>query len=169
MNTQTMDGADKIINNHMWFSTLPGFFPVFLLDIVGITAVQLDMIKQLCKYYETPYNEQRGKAIVLSFTTSLFGRLPGYMVRSAIKAVPVVGWALGGAALSVFAASSTYAVGQIFKEHFSQGGTLNDLNPENFKKFYKNQFQKGKELFGKQQKDGSADEADADAEPENGQ
>ncbi len=147
MTIQVTDKADKIIQNHMWFSTVPGFLPVFFLDIVGITAVQLDMIKQLCKVYEKPYHEQRGKAIVMSFTTSLFGRFPGYMVRSAVKAVPVVGWALGGVALSVFAASSTYAVGQIFKEHFDQGGTLHDLNPDNFKKFYRKQFNKGKEMM----------------------
>lgn len=140
------DEADIIIRNHMWFATVPGFFPIFILDIFGITYVQLDMIKQLCKLYGKPYDEQKGKAITLSFTSSLFGRLPGYAIRSAVKAIPVFGWALGGAALSVFAASSTYAVGQVFKEHFDNGGTLTNLNPENFRQFYQKQIKKGKKI-----------------------
>jgi len=136
--------ADEIISNHVWFSTVPGFLPIPIVDMIGITAVQLDMIKQLCRLYEKEYNEQRGKAIVTSITTSLMGRVSGYALRSALKRIPVVGWIAGGVSLSLFAASSTYSVGQVFKEHFDEGGTLKDLNPESFRKFYQQQFEEWK-------------------------
>lgn len=135
---------DSIIEDHIWFSTVPGMLPVPVLDVVAISAVQVDMIRQLCRHYGQPFDEQRGKAIVLSLTTSAFGRISAYSARSVFKAIPVVGWAIGGAAMSLFAASSTYAVGQVFKEHLNAGGTLYDLNPENFQKFYYDQVDKAR-------------------------
>lgn len=147
MQTEKVTTADTIINNHAWFSAVPGFVPIPILDILGISAVQRDMVKQLCKFYDSPYSEQKGKAIVMSFTGSILSRIPAYSLRSAVKSIPVVGWALGGLSLSAFAASSTYAVGQVFKEHLDKGGTLHDLNPENFRAFYKKQFEKGRDIF----------------------
>lgn len=142
MEIQVDQKAEDIINNHVWFSTVPGFMPVFFLDIIGITAIQVDMVKQLCAHYEKAYSEQKGKAIVTSLTGSVLARIPGYSLRAAFKSIPVVGWVLGGLSLSAFAAASTYAVGQVFKEHLAQGGTLNNLDPESFKKFYNQQLEK---------------------------
>lgn len=147
--TNTVETADDIIYNHLWFSAVPGFIPVPLLDIVAISAVQLDLVRQLCKFYHEDYDEQRGKAIVMSLTGSAMARITGYSARSVLKTVPVVGWVLGGAAMSLFAASSTYAIGQVFKEHLDAGGTLHNLNPEAFRQFYMQQIEKGKEMVSK--------------------
>lgn len=144
---KTIETADDIIYNHLWFSAVPGFIPVPVLDIVAISAVQLDLVKQLCKFYKADYDEQRGKAIVMALTGSAMARISGYSARAVLKTIPMVGWVLGGVAMSLFAASSTYAVGQVFKEHLDAGGTLHNLNPEAFQKFYMQQLEKGKELL----------------------
>jgi uncharacterized protein (DUF697 family) len=138
--------ADEIIKNHVWFSTIPGWLPIPLIDLAAVTAVQIDMIKQLCELYEKNYDSQRGKAVVLALFNTIGGRLPAYAIRSSLKSIPLVGWALGGASLAVFAGASTYATGLVFKEHFDKGGTLKEMNPETFKEFYKKQFMKGKEV-----------------------
>lgn len=138
--------ADQIIKNHVWFSTVPGWLPVPFIDLAAVTAVQIDMIKQLCELYEKDYNSQKGKAIVLALFNTIGGRLPAYAIRSSLKSIPVIGWALGGASLAAFAGASTYATGLVFKEHFDQGGTLKDINPDSFKEFYKKQFMKGKDI-----------------------
>ncbi len=138
--------ANQIIKNHVWFSTIPGWLPMPLIDWIAISAVQIDMIKQLCELYNKPYNTQKGKAITLSLFNTIGGRIPAYVIRSSLKSVPVFGWFLGGASLAAFAGASTYATGLVFKEHFAKGGTLNDINPESFKEFYKKQFNKGKEV-----------------------
>ena len=166
MQAEKVTTADAIINNHAWFSAVPGFVPIPIIDILGISAVQRDMIKQLCKFYDCPYSEQKGKAIVMSFTGSILSRIPAYSIRSAVKSIPVVGWALGGLSLSAFAASSTYAVGQVFKEHLDQGGTLHDLNPENFRAFYRQQFEKGRALFSRKPKDTPSEPEDKPEEKE---
>ena len=138
--------ANQIIQNHAWFATVPGFVPVFLLDTISITAIQLDMIKKLCKLYERDYNEEKGKSITIALSSTLTGRLPGYMLRSSLKAVPVIGWVLGGLTMSALAAASTYATGAVFREHFSKGGTLENLDAESFKKFYKKEFKKARKM-----------------------
>jgi uncharacterized protein (DUF697 family) len=145
----TVENADEIIYNHLWFSAIPGFIPVPLLDIVAISAVQLDLVKQLCHFYKEDYDEQRGKAIVMALTGSAMSRITGYSARAVLKTVPIIGWVLGGAAMSLFAASSTYAIGQVFKEHLDTGGTLHNLNPEAFRQFYMQQLEKGKDMVSK--------------------
>lgn len=144
---KVVETADDIIYNHLWFSAVPGFLPVPILDIVAISAVQLDLVKKLCKYYGEDYDEQRGKAIVMSLTGSAIARVSGYSARAVLKTIPVVGWALGGGAMALFAVSSTYAIGQVFKEHLDAGGTLHTLNPEAFQQFYMQQLEKGKEIL----------------------
>lgn len=147
MTEQAVTSAEQIIKNHAWFSALPGFWPVPLVDIVTITAVQLDMVKKLCKLYGCEYSEERGKSITTALISTTLGRIPGYAAKSLFKAIPGVGWVLGGISMAAFAGASTWATGMVFKEHFDQGGTLHDLNPENFKKFYKEQQDKAKTLL----------------------
>lgn len=138
--------ANQIIQNHAWFATVPGFIPVFFLDTISITAIQLDMIKKLSRLYGRDYNEEKGKSITIALSSTLTGRLPGYMLRSSLKAIPVFGWVLGGLTMSALAAASTYATGAVFREHFSKGGTLENLDAESFKKFYKKEFKKAQKM-----------------------
>ncbi len=138
--------ANQIIQNHAWFATVPGFIPVFLLDTISITAIQLDMIKKLCRLYGRDYSEEKGKSITIALSSTLTGRLPGYVFRRSLKAIPVVGWAIGGLTMSALAAASTYATGAVFREHFSKGGTLENLDAESFKKFYKKEMKKAQKM-----------------------
>lgn len=138
--------ANQIIRNHAWFATVPGFVPVFILDTIGITAVQLDMIRQLCQLYDRDYNAERGKSVAVALSSTLTGRLPGYMLRRSLKAIPGVGWILGGITLSALASASTFATGAVFREHFRKGGSLEDLDADSFKKFYKEEFEKARKM-----------------------
>ncbi len=147
MNSTPSIEAEKIIQNHSWFSAVPGFLAIPILDIAAITAVQLDMVRQLCKVYQVNYSEQKGKSIVTALISSALGRIPGYAVNSIAKAIPGIGWVLGGISLAFFARASTYATGMVFKSHFEEGGTLNDMNPQNFGKFYQEQFENAKEAL----------------------
>ncbi|MEO0338829.1 MAG: DUF697 domain-containing protein [Bacteroidota bacterium] len=138
--------ANQIIRNHAWFAAVPGFIPVFILDTISITAIQLDMIKKLCRLYEKDYSEEKGKSITIALSSTLTGRLPGYMLRRSLKAIPGIGWVLGGLTMSALASASTYATGAVFREHFSKGGTLENLDADSFKKFYKEEFKKAQKF-----------------------
>jgi uncharacterized protein (DUF697 family) len=145
--------ANQIISNHAWFATIPGFIPVFILDTISITAVQLDMIRKLCRLYGRDYNEEKGKSITIALSSTLTGRIPGYMLRRGLKAIPGIGWIIGGLTMSALAAASTYATGAVFREHFSKGGTLENLDSESFKKFYQKEFKKAQKMAKKASKE----------------
>jgi uncharacterized protein (DUF697 family) len=135
--------ADTIIRNHVIWSMGAGLIPVLIADIFAISALQLDMIRQLCKVYNINFAETQGKAIVTSLTSSTIARITA---GSVVKMIPGLGSIIGGITVSVFAGASTYALGEVFKKHFSSGGTILDFDPERLRKLYKEQFEKGKKV-----------------------
>lgn len=135
--------ADTIIRNHVIWSMGAGFIPVLIADIFAVSALQLDMIRQMTRVYDVDFSETQGKAIVTSLTSSTLARIGA---GSLVKIIPGVGSLLGGVTVSIFAGASTYALGQVFKRHFESGGTILDFDPARLRKMYKEQFEKGKEM-----------------------
>lgn len=156
MSTHLQPEAREIIKEHVLFSMGAGLIPLFILDIIAITAIQMDMIRQLCRHYSVDYQETKGKAITAALTGSTLGRLAGYGIGSALKVIPGLGSLLGGVTLSVAAGASTYALGQVFATHFQTGGSIFDLDPEAFKEFYNEQMERGKALVKKWQEERKA-------------
>lgn len=138
----TKDSANSIIKNHMIWSMGAGFIPVPIADFFAVSAIQLDMIRQMCKLYDLDFKETEGKAIITSLTTSGLARLGA----RAIKFIPGVGSVLGGVTLAVLSGASTYALGEVFKKHFETGGTFLDFDPSRLKKYYDEKFEKGKDI-----------------------
>jgi uncharacterized protein (DUF697 family) len=134
--------ANSIIKNHMIWSMGAGFIPVPIVDFFAVSAIQLDMIRQLTGLYEIDFKETQGKA----FITALTGGMVAQLGARAVKFVPGIGSVLGGVTLAVLSGASTYALGEVFKTHFETGGTFLDFDPSRLKKFYDDQFEKGKDL-----------------------
>ncbi len=135
--------AETIIRNHIIWSLGAGVIPVAVADIFAVSAVQVDMIRQLCKVYEIPFEETQGKALVTSITSSTLARAGA---ASAVKLIPGMGTVLGGVTQSVFAGASTFALGEAFRKHFETGGTFLDFDLARLKKLYREKFEKGKEI-----------------------
>lgn len=145
------DSANSIIKNHMIWSMGAGFIPVPIADLFAVSAIQLDMIRQMCKLYEVDFKQTEGKAVITALTGSGLARLGA----RAVKFIPGVGSILGGITMSVLSGASTFALGEVFKKHFETGGTFLDFDPERLKKYYHEKFEKGKEMaeeFRKKQK-----------------
>lgn len=134
--------ANSIIKNHMIWSMGAGFIPVPIADFFAVTAIQLDMIKQLSKVYAIDFKETEGKAIITALTGSGLARIGA----RAVKFIPGVGSAIGGLTLAVLSGGSTYAIGEVFKKHFETGGTFLDFDPDRLKKYYDEKFEKGKSM-----------------------
>ncbi|HHB78792.1 MAG TPA: DUF697 domain-containing protein [Saprospiraceae bacterium] len=149
--------ADSIIRNHIIWSMGAGFIPVLMADVFAVSALQLDMIRQLCKVYDVEFQEVQGKAIVTSMTSSALARVTAGRL---VKLIPGIGSWIGGMAVSSFAGASTYALGEVFKKHFSSGGTILDFDIDRLRKFYKEKFEKGKTVV----KDVKKSDLDLEAE-----
>ena len=152
-NSERTKHAETIIRNHVIWSMGAGMIPILVADVFAVSALQLDMIRQLCRVYDVNFSETQGKAIVTSLTSTTIARLTA---GSIIKMLPGVGTIIGGVTVSVFAGASTYALGQVFKKHFESGGTILDFDPARLKKLYKEQFEKGKKVAEQLRKDDKA-------------
>ena len=140
------DQGGKIIRNHMLASMGVGLIPVPILDLVGITGVQLNMLRKLSKIYEVPFSEHKVKNIL----TSLIGggvSLPiAGTLMSLVKVIPVVGHAIGAVSLPITAGAITYAVGKVFLQHFASGGTFLTFDPDKVRDYYAEMLKKGKSV-----------------------
>ncbi|GIV42937.1 MAG: hypothetical protein KatS3mg035_0060 [Bacteroidia bacterium] len=132
--------VDVLIRNNMIYATALGLIPVPWVDIIAVTAVQINMIKDICDEYDIDYNE----AAVKTFVTALAGSTFAKIGASLIKSIPLIGTFIGGASMAVLSGASTYAVGKVFKKHFEEGGNLANFNADSWKKFYEEMFQEGK-------------------------
>lgn len=141
--------ANSVIQNHMIWAMGAGFIPVPIADLFAVSAIQLDMIRQMSKIYDLDFKETEGKAVITALTGSSLARLGA----RAVKFIPGVGSILGGVTMAVLSGGSTYALGEVFKKHFETGGTFLDFDPGRLKKYYNEKFEKGKEVASKMQKD----------------
>lgn len=136
--------AETVIRNHViWSMGASYIIPLPIADVFAVSALQLDMIRQLCRVYDIDFAETQGKAIVSALTTSTMARAGA---RSLIKVIPVVGSVVGGITTAVINGASTYALGEVFKKHFANGGTFLDFDTDRLKKLYREKFEKGKKV-----------------------
>jgi len=156
--------ADKVIQSSVIWSMGAGLIPIPLADMVAVTAIQIDMLKQVSIIYSQDFSEASFK--------NWIGTLTGSALSGAVKFFPGIGSLIGGVSMAALAGSSTYAVGQVFLEHFEAGGSLQDFEVEKFKDFYAKQFEKGKTVvkdwqkgFTRQDGDKAKEEANEPSQP----
>ncbi len=134
--------ADRIIKDHILWSIGAGLVPLPVLDIVAVTAVQLDMLRQLSALHGVPFTESEGKAWV----TALAGNMVARIGANALKLIPGVGTILGGVSMSILAGASTYAIGQVAVGHFERGGTFADIDMSAARRTYEQELERGKRV-----------------------
>jgi uncharacterized protein (DUF697 family) len=132
--------ADKVIRDSVIWSMGAGLIPVPLADMVAVSAVQIDMLKQIASLYQVDFAETRLKSWIAALSGSVLPKLGA----GVIKFIPGIGSLVGGLSMAALSGASTYAIGQVFAKHFETGGTLLDFDVEKFKDFYQRQFEVGK-------------------------
>ena len=159
--SENRDKAEKLVRQHARWSLVAGLMPVPGLDIAAVAATQVRMLSKLAEAYGVPFSEHRGKSLILALLGSLLSKdFASGGAASLIKAVPVVGVALGAVAMPVISAASTQATGKVFIHHFESGGTLLDFSPATARDYAKAQYNEALEVW-KRRKEGAAEEATA--------
>jgi uncharacterized protein (DUF697 family) len=139
-----MEDVEKLIRRHVVFAMAAGAIPIPVVDIAAVTAIQLDLMKELANQYNVDYSRERGKVLATALIGTTVGNLLGRAGASAIKAIPGVGTILGIGSMAVLAGASTFALGKIFEHHFKGGGTLFDFDVEAMKDKFRDFFKRGK-------------------------
>ncbi len=60
--------------------------------------------------------------------------------------IPGIGTLVGGTSMAVMGGAATYAVGKVFQQHFENGGTLENFDPEKAKETFEAKLEEGKNV-----------------------
>ncbi|MCC6279967.1 MAG: DUF697 domain-containing protein [Saprospiraceae bacterium] len=132
--------ASEIIKNHVGFSLGAALMPMPGVDLLAVSAVQLNMLRTLAKLYNVSFVDVLGKNIVSAVVGSSAARLGA----SLIKAIPGVGTIIGELSMPALSGASTYALGRVVAGHFHRGGTLEDIDLQKARKGYESEIENGK-------------------------
>lgn len=140
----TTADALKIVRNNTYWAAGVGIIPVPLIDFVGVSIVNIKMMRELAMHYDVPFNEHLGKSVITALLSGIVHPTLAYgTVGQALRSIPGVGQLFSMVAGPVMAGAVTYAVGKVFLVHFGTGGNLFNFDPEIFADYFKQQLADG--------------------------
>ena len=143
--TKLDDEAEAIIRSHVTYSMMGGAIPIPLFDLTALTAVQLDLIKQLARCYRIPFESSSARAFLTSLGSAVAGRtLARLGAASVSKLIPGLGTVAGVVAGATLNGAFTFAVGNVVGRHFATGLPLEELDARGVKDEFGKLFEAGK-------------------------
>lgn len=142
LHEEKMARADEIIKNHVGFSLGAALMPLPGADLLAVSAVQLNMLRQLAKLYQVSFMDVLGKNIISAVAGSSAARVGA----SLVKAIPGVGTVIGELSMPALSGASTYALGKVVATHFDKGGTLENLDLKSARKGYQQEVTTGQKV-----------------------
>ena len=115
--------ARKIVERHKMYAAVGGLFPLPIVNVAGVTAINLRMVKALSNLYQVPFERDRTRTIVMGL---MGGAVPTGLAAATASTLAFVipGSGLVGLAVSsVTAAAFTRGIGLVFIEHFESVAT----------------------------------------------
>jgi uncharacterized protein (DUF697 family) len=134
--------VDPLITRHVGLAMGAAALPLPLADIAAVTAVQIALAERLARTYGVRADRARLRAVALALVGATAARLGA----SAVKALPGVGFWLGGAAQVSLAGATTYALGQALREHFEERGSLTGHGVDSLRDRYAAHVERGRSL-----------------------
>jgi len=140
---EELDRADEALAITKRYAAYAGgaaFIPIPVVDLAAVAALQLKLVKDLSDLYDVKFSTNAGKASITALLSTIVPVGAGVTAASFLKAVPILGTALGVVTAPVFAAAATYAVGRTFTMHFESGGTMLTFDAEKMREFFKSEY-----------------------------
>ena len=139
--------ADNCIKNHVIAAMGVGLIPSVVVEVAGVTGIEVKMIRDLAQVYEFPVPH---KLVAYKILISLIGSIAPYylatQMRSAVKVVPLFGHAVYTGFLSVTSGAAVFAVGKIFQKHYESGGTFLSADNSSLRSYFKDKYREGQAL-----------------------
>jgi uncharacterized protein (DUF697 family) len=131
--------ARAIVKRYALYSAGAGLIPVLFLDGAVVAGVQLKMLAELSKVYGVPFRENLGKAAIAAAAGFI---IPHAGALGALSGAATGLCVLGAPLAAAFAAAYSWAMGQMFIQHFESGGTFLNFKPEAIRQYFRTQFEK---------------------------
>ena len=132
--------AMSTVYKYSALSAATGLIPMPLVDMAGLMAMQLMMLKKLCALYDIPFDSQRSKSAIAILASGISSTC---VAVSSTKLIPFIG-AFSIATMPAVNGAFSYAVGRVFIRHFASGGTFLDFDADKVKGYFQEQFRAGK-------------------------
>ncbi len=134
--------ATETIQSHVGFALGAALIPLPGVDLLAVSAVQLNMLRTLAKLYGVGFMDSLGKNIISAVASGGAARLGA----SLIKIIPGVGTIIGELSMPILSGASTYALGRVVANHFQAGGDLDNLDLKSARKGYKTEIHSGRKV-----------------------
>ncbi len=135
---------DRIVRHHVWAAMGVGLVPIPLVDLVAVSAVQVDLVVKLATLYQVDFSHERVRGLVVALAGSVLPVSLAEPFASLVKFIPIIGQSVGAIAMPVVSGAATYAVAWVFIRHFESGGDFLCFDMEKAKETYTDLFNKGK-------------------------
>jgi uncharacterized protein (DUF697 family) len=110
--------ARRLVERHKTYAAIGGLSPLPILNVAGVTAIIMRMVKQLSGLYEVPFERDRTRSLIVSL---IGGAVPTGLGTATASTLAFVlpGHALVGLGVSAIAAGAlTRGIGLVFLDHF---------------------------------------------------
>jgi uncharacterized protein (DUF697 family) len=133
--------ARGLVTQYAAWNGIAGAVPLPTIDILLVSAVQLAMVRALAKLYGVAFQDDLGKALILSALGSVTPYMLSWnLLGSVVKFGSPTGLAASMFSMSALSGASTYAMGRLFIQHFESGGTLLTMDPQETKNYFRKLF-----------------------------
>lgn len=152
--------ASVIIHRNVLWSLGACVVPVPILDVIGMTAVQVKLMNELSALYKAPFREALARKLAYSLLSGLGGYAVGMAVLLSLgKVIPGAGHVLSLATQQLLTGAFTYATGRVYVMHLETGGTLLDFDPRAVRAHFHREFAEGKRISGEMRRTASKSSA----------
>ncbi len=139
-NPEMENESRKIIRKYTLIASGAALLPYDFVDVISCTAAQALMIKDLCGLYDVSYSDRLANVAFWSATGSVATKIITAAVGTVISNSGFNGIDLTGAAV---AGIYTATVGEFYKLHLRDGGTLADINISDFADYFIDEIKRG--------------------------
>lgn len=117
-NEERRRAAEKIVDRYKVYAALGGLVPMAAINLAGLTAINMRMVKALCDLYERPFQSGQTRSVIISLVGGSVPTGIGVATASLVGLVLPAGAFVGLAAAAASAATMTRGIGLVFIEHF---------------------------------------------------
>ena len=116
--------ARRIVQRHETYAAVGGLFPLPVVNVAGVAAIIMRMVRQLSELYGVPLERERTRSTIIGLVGGAVPTGVGTATASTL-AFAVPGSALVGLAVSAFTAGAlTRGIGLVFLEQFEDAAKL---------------------------------------------
>ncbi len=117
--------ARKIVSRHKNYAAMGGLVPLPVVNIAGITAINLRMVKQLSELYQVPFERDRTRSLIVGLIGGAVPTGVGTATSSTLMWIVPGGMLLGLGAAAVTAGALTRGIGLVFIESLESAAEAN--------------------------------------------